>query len=102
MATGGETTPQAAPPLGTIPIDRDRLIAAFKHAGIGAGCTACGSTDWEVFQTAAGLPQWRNLIGPALVGIPVVVMMCGRCGLIRMHALSKLGLLPASLSPQGP
>ena len=73
-------------------IEQGKLSEALSQKNAVAACLSCGSNDWILVPEAALITQWTGK--SSAPGIPVTVAICGNCGFVRMHALSRLGLLP--------
>lgn len=73
-------------------INNEEVGRALQERGASAVCHYCGNNNWSVLPEAALIPQWNNIL-PA-PGIPVAVLICNKCGNIRMNALGSLRMLP--------
>jgi uncharacterized Zn finger protein len=79
-----------------LPIKLDAKTVGDKVTELGAHatCPYCGNTSWQVLEDAAIVRQWSNNIPSP--GIPIALMICNKCGNIRMNSLDTLKLLPVA------
>jgi hypothetical protein len=87
-------------------VEQQRVAAALDRVGAKLPCPRCANTSFSLIPGYASfqlLPDLNHL-GDVVIGgasLPVVIVVCTRCGFLSQHALGSLGLLPPPPSPQG-
>ena len=79
-------------PEGKSDLDVEKANAELARAGAHEPCPACRYGQWELDPMRyfmAGISGGRILED---YGLAVLVVRCGRCGFVRLHSTSKLGL----------
>jgi hypothetical protein len=68
-----------------------RVAAALERAGARLDCPSCGGTAWARYPDVVFLPESR-VEGEisAWAGIPTYVLICYRCGFVRLHSIKVL------------
>jgi ribosomal protein S27AE len=66
--------------------------AILKATGDGVVCSACGYTEWAIYDATPMTLNADNLRpgvpeDETIIGLHVVPFACGRCGLLRFHAV---------------
>lgn len=78
---------------GSLPLSKDKadqiMNAIVERTGVRT-CAACGGEQFEL-QPEIGQVRMGPGLGPQM--IPAAVVLCVKCGNIRLHALSRLGLM---------
>jgi len=73
-------------------IDNEAVGKKIAEKESSSICPYCRSNAWAVMSEAALIPQWINVL-PA-PGLPIAVLICQKCGNVRMHALKTIEMLP--------
>ncbi len=78
--------------------DTQRVLEALRKAGATKPCPRCGNEDFSLLDGYFTHSIQRDLKKLSIGGakaVPVVVVICTRCGWVAEHALGSLGLLAA-------
>ena len=74
-----------------IHINVEKLERFLGEMGVSSVCPSCGNDKWIVPNAsvvAGGVIPWGTGTGdPYMMGLPVVILFCSKCKLVRTHAL---------------
>lgn len=77
-------------PLGDA--QKQQINAWFNQKGVKPDCESCGHSDWKAGHiiVAPGYPADNE--AAMREPMPMVQLMCGHCGFVRLYAANLLGL----------
>jgi ribosomal protein L37E len=77
-------------------IDRDKIAKKLNEKGATLPCQRCNNNSFTVLEGFSNIHLQENLSADWVIGgpaVPVVHIVCNKCGAITPHALGALDML---------
>jgi len=74
-----------------------KIIKVLQDKGAVLPCSRCGSQKFTLIDGYFNQPLQQHISNNLIIGgssIPLVGVVCDRCGFIAYHAIGALGLMP--------
>ncbi len=81
-----------------MPLNEEEVKARLSERGVNNPCHRCGNLEFLLVKQCSRIALQPEVSGPMILGggqsVPVVLVVCSKCGAITPHALGTLDLLP--------
>lgn len=77
-------------------LEKHELLDRLEALGARLECSCCGTTSWNLFIEEPGNLEDQRIMEFGLrrlaggISVAVVVLVCGRCGFLRLHSVDHL------------